>query len=406
VFYLVSRRLVGARAALFGTLLLTVSPLHVYYSQFARYWSLVFLLSSVFPYAIYWGIRERDRRALALGLVTGVLAAMAHPVSVLLVGGLVIWFLVSSLRFSDVTLWWGQKRVRWGILVVLIVAGVVALRFLPVLHGWIAEHDKKPGSGQFLLRSPNRQGVKQIVYLAAYVESLTLPVVLTALVGIRLLWQGRDRSLAVLLTSLSAFPVLFLTLISLRTPVSTFYLVPAAPVFFIGAGVFLERLFETDWGLRPRWLLPACVAVVVMAAGAPTLISQYRDGRRYDFRSVAHWLEPRLAPSDVVFADQHMVLAHYLPGTPVQRLRDPAPLAQTLGALHQAGSGGTLWIVSPIPSHALRTSPEFGGLNRWIYENCQLRNTLGVGRLDFRQNYLQVYRCPPAPSPAPAATSQ
>jgi hypothetical protein len=145
---------------------------------------------------------------------------------------------------------------------------------------------------------------------------------------------------------------------------------------------------------------------MVMAAGAPTLISQYRDGRRYDFRGVAHWLEPRLASADVVYSDQHMVLAHYLPGTPVQRLRDPAPLGESLDSLHQSGSGGTLWIVSPIPSHALRTNPGLGGLNRWIYENCQLRNTIGVGRLDFRQNYLQVYRCPPAGPPGPGATSE
>ncbi|MEA2713012.1 MAG: hypothetical protein QOK27_973, partial [Gemmatimonadales bacterium] len=44
-FYFVARRLVGTRAALFGALLLTFSSLHVYYSQFARYWTLVFLLS-------------------------------------------------------------------------------------------------------------------------------------------------------------------------------------------------------------------------------------------------------------------------------------------------------------------------------------------------------------------------
>src|SRR5919112_625700 len=42
--YLVTRRLAGARAALFAALLVAVSPLQVFYSQFARYWSLVFLL--------------------------------------------------------------------------------------------------------------------------------------------------------------------------------------------------------------------------------------------------------------------------------------------------------------------------------------------------------------------------
>ena len=85
--YFVSRHLVGTRAALFGAMLLAVSPLHVMYSQLARYWSLVFLLSAIYPFAIYLGVRDRSRRMLALGLGTGVLAALAHPVSVLLMGG-------------------------------------------------------------------------------------------------------------------------------------------------------------------------------------------------------------------------------------------------------------------------------------------------------------------------------
>src|SRR5215217_9422719 len=51
-FYAVSRRLVGTRSALFATFLLTVSPLLVIFSQFARYWSLVFLLCAVYPYAL------------------------------------------------------------------------------------------------------------------------------------------------------------------------------------------------------------------------------------------------------------------------------------------------------------------------------------------------------------------
>jgi hypothetical protein len=135
---------------------------------------------------------------------------------------------------------------------------------------------------------------------------------------------------------------------------------------------------------------------MIIAAGAPTLISQYRDGRRWDFRGVARWLDGRLLPDDVVFSDQFQTLGYYLPGRDVQRLRgDPAPLIESERALHQSGRGGSLWIVAPAPSHAFRTNPKLGSLNQWLYDNCQLRNTVGVGRVDFRQQYLQIYRCPP-----------
>ncbi len=398
-FYFVSRRLSGTRAALFGTLLLTVSPLQVIYSQFGRYWSLVFLLSALYPYLVYIGLRERNRHALVLGVVAGLLASLAHPAAILLVGGPGIWFLVTYLRPRYLKPLWSQRRVRWATLLAVIVVGAIAVRFIPILQGWISEHDKNPGSGQFLLRAPPR-ALKPLFYLLAYVEGWTLPLVLTGAVGIYLLWQGRDRFLALFLASLAIFPIVFLSLILFRTPVSTYYLLPAAPVFFMGAGIFLDRVFEVDWKLRPRWLLPATVVVMVLVPGAPTLISQYLNGRRFDFRGVAQWLKPRLTPGDVIFSDQPVALAHYLPGIDVQRLRyNTAPLRQSVRALHQSERGGALWIVAPAPAHAFRTNLKQGGLIRWIYDNCQLSNTVGRSRVDFRQQYLQVYRCPPAPTP-------
>jgi hypothetical protein len=166
-------------------------------------------------------------------------------------------------------------------------------------------------------------------------------------------------------------------------------------------------MFEIDWTLRPRWLLPATVAAVVLTAGAPTLISQYRNGRRFDFRGVANWLAPRLTPEDVIFSDQPMVLAYYLRGTQVQKLRpNRAPLMESVRALRQSGNGTALWIVAPAPAHAFRTDLKQAGLAGWMYDNCQLRNTVGAGRIDFRQQYLQIYRCPPSPPGDAGANSE
>ena len=394
-FYLVARRLVSQRAALLGALLLTFSPLLLMYSQLARYWSLVFLLCTVYPFALYLGIRDRNPRALALGVVSGVLAALAHPVSILLVGGPLLWLAAAYLRPRQLRQLWERKSFRWGLLAALLVLAVVAVRFVPILESWIASHDKNVGRGQFLLRPPPAPGLKQILYLAAYVESLTVPVALGAVVGIYLLWQEGHRTLALFLTSLGLFPIAFITLVSLRTAISQYYLLPATPVFFLGAGVLLDRLVSVDWRVRPRWLIPATLVLIFLVAGAPTLISDLRDGRRFDFKGVAGWLKPQLAAHDVVYSDQRVVLAYYLPGIDVQLLREPEPLEGSMRELAQARQGGTLWIVAPAPSHAFRTNLKGGGLANWIYQNCQLRHNRGVGRVDLRQQYLDVYRCPP-----------
>ncbi len=405
-FYLVIRRLVGTRSALFATFLLTVSPLLVIFSQFARYWSLVFLLCAIYPYALYLGVRERDRGMLILGIVTFVLACLAHPASVLLIGGPGVWLAFTYLRPSYIRRAWNQKLLRWGIITAVILALVIAVRFVPILLRWVSIHDTMGAFGQYLLAPKLAPGLKQLKYLLAFTEGLTLPVTLTGAVGIYLLAKSGNRTLGLYLAGLVLFPIIFLSLVSLRTPVSTYYLLPTTPVFFIGAGVFLSRISEVDWGFRARWLMPATALLLILDAGTPTLISQYRNGRRYDFKAAARWLEKRVTPNDVIFSDQPVAMGYYLPKAEVQQLRfNTEPLKQSMQRIHGGGREGSLWIIAPAPAHAFRTNLRQGGLAAWMYSNCQLRNSLGAGRLDFRQQYLQVFQCPPESSnPAPTSS--
>lgn len=395
-FYLMCRQLAGSRAALSGALLVAISPVLILYSQLARYWSLVFLLCAVYPYALYLGIRNRSRGWLALGCVCAVLSALAHPVSFVLLGGIALW-LAPELKREHLTRLWGQKAVRWGVGISGVVVAVALVRLVGFLQGWISMHDRTPGYGQFLHPQRLATGLRQVMYLAGFVESLTFPVVLLAIAGIYWLWHWGDRSLGRFFASLAGFHIGFLTLVSTRTSVSFYYLLPAVPVFFMGAGIFIDQLFRVEAPWRARWLLPMLVLSISVVAAAPTLVSDALDGRRYDFRAGARWIQPRLGPGDIVISDQPMVMGYYLPEHPVRHLlQDLGLLTQALDELRQAGRGGALWIVAPAPSHARRPTMKQGGMIDWIYENCQLRNTIGVGRVDFRQEYLHVFRCPSA----------
>ncbi len=401
--YWVSRNLVGARAALLAALLLVFNPLHVFQSQYARYWGLVFLLSAVYPFAIFIGLRDRNVRMLGLGLLTAVLAVLAHPVSLFLVAGLGIW-LLTQVRRDELTGWWNQKAVRWAAGMMAVVAVVVAGRFVPMLLGWVSMHDEKQRVSDHLLGLPGRVGVKQAGMLLAYLDGLTLPLVITAALGVYILWLRRERSLALLLGCLFAAPVALLLLLSFRTAVSVTYMISTAPAVFIGAGVALDRCSRLDWEVRPRWLLSATLAIVIILAGAPTVLSQYRDGRRQDFRGAARWLQEHLTPGDQVYSDQFRTVKLYLPGTTIHHLSaEPAPLAQALEGVLTSHPAGTLWLVVPYSARGgVRTTPKLESFKGWIYGHCQLAETMGVARLDFRHNELQIYRCPPATSDEPS----
>jgi 4-amino-4-deoxy-L-arabinose transferase-like glycosyltransferase len=392
--YLLGRRIVGARAALFAALLVTLNPTQILYSQLARYWSLVCLFCCIAPFALYLGVRDRSGRMFAAGVLATILAGLSHPVAALSVGGPVL-LLLSGLRREQLAQWWARSGVRWGVVALLVVSALALYRFVPLLQGWISMHDQMPGYGQFLLPNQRPAGVKQLLRLTALADSLTIPVTLAALAGVHLVWrEGLNRSVALLLASVAAFHLGFLLLVSLRTSVSLYYFLPSAPAFFLGAGLFLDRLCRMNRQERPAWVVPATVTLMMLAAGAPTVISDYRDGRRFDFRGAAQWLTEEMRLGDLVFSDQPMVLQHYLPQTKVLHLQqNPAPLADSLR--RRAQDRSRLWLVAPAASHAFRATLEERGLRQWIYDNCQLKNTLGRGRVDLRQHYLQLYRCPP-----------
>lgn len=395
--YLLGRRIVGTRAALFAALLVTLNPTQILYSQLARYWSLVFLFCAIAPIALYLGVRDRSGRMFALGVVATILAGLSHPVGALSVGGPVL-LLLAGLKREQLVEWWRHPGVRWGALVLVLVLALALYRFVPLLLGWISMHDRMPGYGQFLLPTQRAPGVKQLVRLMGLADSLTVPVALAALAGVFQAWRtARQRPVALFLMSVAVFHLGFLLLVSLRTSVSLYYLLPSTPVFFLAAGLFLDHLCRGDREGAPRWLVPATVTAMMLAAGLPTLISDYRDGRRFDFRGAAQWLTERLEPGDLVFSDQPMVLRHYLPQEQVVHLQsNPAVLADSLGTRE---TGSRLWLVAPAASHAFRATLREGGLRQWIYGHCQLQYTLGRGRVDLRQQYLQVYRCPPGPPP-------
>ena len=199
---------------------------------------------------------------------------------------------------------------RWGSVVALLIIAAITIKLLPILQSWVSMHDRNPGMGQFLLPTKRANGPKQALLLLGVSREPDaarrpgrcgrgLPSVAAARPHPRrfpgvagAVSHGVHRAR---LDPDAGLDVLFL---------------PAAPVFYVAAGVFLDYLTRVDWKLRLEWLMPATILLAMLTSGAPTLVSQSRNGRRFEFRTVAQWLEPQLARGDVVYSDQRMVMAH------------------------------------------------------------------------------------------------
>lgn len=94
LFFPLGRALVGARAAWLATLFLAVHPMHVFYSRFARAYSLVFLLALVLVWGLYRALpdarRGWRRGPAALAALCAGLLPWVHLSSAGLVAGLAL----------------------------------------------------------------------------------------------------------------------------------------------------------------------------------------------------------------------------------------------------------------------------------------------------------------------------
>jgi 4-amino-4-deoxy-L-arabinose transferase-like glycosyltransferase len=119
LLFLLGRRLLGTRAGLFAALLLAVSPFHIHYSQEARAYSLMVLLTLLSWLAL---IRVLDRESpvrLASWAATTALLLLSHNYALFLVAAQLAFLLIWGRRH-------GIRPTRW-----LIGIGLLGLLSLP-----------------------------------------------------------------------------------------------------------------------------------------------------------------------------------------------------------------------------------------------------------------------------------
>ncbi|MFW6033163.1 MAG: alkaline phosphatase family protein, partial [Phycisphaeraceae bacterium] len=101
---LASLRLLGPRGASVLMILLAVSPWHLYWSQNARFYILLFLFYNLALILYYLGSRHQSRPHLVAGMVFAVVAYLIHPPAIFLFAILAADWLVAHLRGRPVPL--------------------------------------------------------------------------------------------------------------------------------------------------------------------------------------------------------------------------------------------------------------------------------------------------------------
>ena len=381
-------KVLGSRAGLFAAVLVTFAPWHLYWSQNARYQSLLFLLSAGVPVAMYLGIKEEKLRWFVLAGVLAVLDVLAHPSGAFVVAGAVAW-MAGHLSLTAFHGGAASRRVLAVATALLLLFAVVSVTLLgPTLVDRSREGITWGIAGPFLLMS--------------HVNWLTPGVVLFAAGGVLWLWRDDSRDLAVLLVAAVGVPFVALALLGYVLPVSVGYLFPTAPFVLMAAGYFLARLTDLGTDRLGRTLIGATCTLTLMAGGLTAILSHYMNGGRPDVRSVGAHLEARARPGDLVVGDGTVDLRYYFSAGPVATFRrDPAQLDSTLTEVARATPGGRLWIVAYFLGRAGLAEQGLGSARPWVRQHCEQDTVIGHPRLDYKVDDLHVYRCD---SDGPVAT--
>lgn len=374
VLIFLGARLLSRRAGLLAGLLVVFDPWHLYWSQNARYYTLVFLLAAVAGVALYIGTRERSGRWIAAGVGATVLAGLAHPTGVLPAIGYLVWLALHAARRATGK----RRRLLFGVVGASLVVGL-ALAF-PLLRLWVGLEQE--------------WGIGGLQVGLSYAVRLGLGNAAAAAAGVALLWLSDRRELSVFLASAVLVPVILFAVLGLGVSVHTGFLFATVPFALFAAASFLDRVIAMAEGVHGRSVVGTAAVLLVLAPSVPSLVSHYLDGSRPDFRSAARFMDERASAQDLVLTDHTGAIEFYAPELDTRPLRhEPEHLQAVFDSLRARSPSADLWVVPYVRSSGGFGLQGFADIASWVRPHCELSAEFGAVRIDHQRNVVPVWRC-------------
>ena len=370
--YWAFRPLLSRRAAAGATLLLALSPWHLFWSQSARFYTLAQALCLMGTGAFVRGLWGGRLKLAAVGISLVLASALFHISGALVVGALLVASFAPRLLKSQRPRGFDATALR-----VCVPAMLLLLCVSPWALGWLQHHiEQKPNADLF-----------HFILTCCYFfgPSLLAGCVYGAWVAMGERTASQVFLLAAPFTVLSA-----LSLVGLRALVSAQYAFCIFPFLCaLAAGAIDSRTIPSR--LRSAWIL--VLALPLLAGDFLYLTS--REGERPRWREAWEYVASQREPGDLVIGMGAQVGEHYLGGrNPSLRMpRSSYPLGVFFpdGPKRWKRHERSVWMVMrPLWLDGL-SAKEKDVVERWLIEDCRLVRRFPV-EMEGRDLDLEVWR--------------
>ena len=373
VTWMLARWQFGSTAGSVAAFMVAISPWHLYASQAARYWSLVYLLAAA-TYLLILRAHARERPvAYALAALVMLLGTFTHPTFVFPVVG------AAAALYLPLGKWRAHLRrpsrralrYLWGPYLAVLFGGYLLLKTL---------------APEASLMNLSGRGLSAIIRVVpAMVQSLSPGITVAAIVGGLYLFFGRaeqqHRTWGAMTLLGCGAAIVGLLLAGFQTDVYAYYATAMLPLVFVTVGAAAEYLHRSSGG----WVAAAATAVV--AAGVlPGTVSHVVDGSRFDYRPAYRHIAA-VNPDLLVLTWPIALQRYYSPGLRVRQLTlDANVLDSTLA------SESDFWAVASVKRYGI-TGDLRGADTRWLPQHCRLAHSHMKPRFDYRIYRVDLYRC-------------
>ena len=367
VLYAVASRALGRRAAVWAPWILALSPFHLFFSQFCRYYTLVTLFGLLAAFAFLVGVERGRSRPLVVGVALLALAFFTHWSAGLTGAAALVYVLWRKLGPRP------PRGLTWRRVAIPVAPALVGLI---VMGGWFGRFLSGWGPWVFDTHAFGFALLKTVGRLDPFVLLLAVGGAVAAL-------RRRDP-MGQWMTAFAAVPLVgVLTMIAFSRGGTRFMLV-ALPMVALLAADALARLRLR----RPALGMAAAVLTFAGLAAQTGLYSSVEAGQRPRWREAVAYVKAHRRDGELV-ATAPGIVAYYGGGKALD-LTSLRPPDAADAALRR--SPGGLWVLVERTGNVAPSPRLFG----WLRSHAKLVKDfpLRVRLLDYG---VAVYRVPPAP---------